>query len=227
MLTFVTRSEWRARNPKSVTTIPLPTPELWLHHTAGSERGHAGMRAIQDYHMDVRGYYDIAYSFVVDPDSLKVYVGRGPGIQGGHTEDHNSISHAICVMGNFDVLQPSNALLRTLAELINHGIAQGWWRGLSGGHRDASGASTACPGKYLYAEVNRIRLYQTANGSDDVTEDQMDQLGDWMQEQRVLTQKHVDEKIDEVLVELRSNNKGSIKRKLNRLLDNAGIGQDA
>lgn len=220
-LTFVTRSEWRARNPKAVTTIPIPTPELWLHHTAGSERGHEGMRAIQNYHMDVRGYNDIAYSFVIDPDSLKVYVGRGPGIQGGHTEGHNTISHAICVMGNFDVMQPSNGLLITIAELINHGIAQSWWRGLTGGHRQASGASTACPGKYLYAEINRIRLYQTTtDGDDTVTEAQMRQLGDWMQEQRALA-------VEEILAAINDTGKGSIKRKLNRLLDHAGIGHDA
>lgn len=219
-LTFVTRSEWRARNPKSVSTIDLPTPELWLHHTAGSERGHAGMRAIQDYHMDVKGWNDIAYSFVVDPDSLGVYVGRGPGIQGGHTEGHNSISHAICVMGNFDVTQPSDDLLKVIAELINHGVAQGWWRGLSGGHRDASGASTACPGSYLYAEINRIRLYQTIDGSDEMTEEQMRQLGDWMQEQRVLTVKEITEVIN-------STGRGSIKRKLNRLLEKAGMEADA
>lgn len=219
-LQFVTRSEWRARNPKSVATIPIPTQELWLHHTAGSERGHTGMRAIQDYHMDVKGWNDIAYSFVIDPDSLGVYVGRGPGIQGGHTEGHNTISHAICVMGNFDVTQPSDALLHTIAELINHGIERSWWRGLTGGHRDASGAETACPGRYLYAELNRIRLYQTTNGSDDVTKEQMDQLGKWMQEQRVLT-------VKEITSEINSTKRGSIKRKLNRLLEKAGLDADA
>lgn len=222
-LQFVTRSEWRARNPKSVRSIPIPTPDLWLHHTAGSERGDAGMRAIQDYHMDVKGWNDVAYSFVIDPDSLKVYVGRGPGIQGGHTEGHNTTSHAICVMGNFDVIQPSDDLLKVIAELINHGIEQGWWRGLTGGHRDASGAMTACPGRYLYAELYRIRLYQTTNGSDDVTDAQMNQLGRWMQEQRKLT----DAKIDEIMEEIKSTKRGSIKRKLNRLLEKAGLDADA
>lgn len=219
-LTFVTRSEWRARNPKSVTTIPIPTPELWLHHTAGSERGHAGMRAIQDYHMDVKGWNDIAYSFVIDPNTLGVYVGRGPGIQGGHTEGHNTISHAICVMGNYDVMQPSDDLLKTIAELANHGKEQGWWGELTGGHKDASGASTACPGKYLYAEINRIRLYQTIDGSDEVTEAQMRQIGDWMQEQRVLT-------VQEITEVINNTGRGSIKRKLNRLLEKAGLDADA
>lgn len=218
-LVFVPRSTWGARPPKSLTSIRVPTSELWLHHTAGNERGAAGMRAIQDYHMDVRGYNDIAYSFVVDPDTLMVYVGRGPGVQGGHTQGHNSISHAICVMGNFDVIQPSDNLLRTLAELVTYGERQAWWRSLTGGHRDASGASTACPGKYLYAEINRIRLYQTTNGDDKVTDAQMNQLGAWMQEQRKLA-------VEEILAELRSTERGSIKRKLNRLIDHAGISGD-
>lgn len=217
-LTFVSRSQWRARNPKGVTLIDIPTPELWLHHTAGSERGSEGMRAIQDYHMDVRGYRDIAYSFVIDPITNWVYAGRGAGVMGGHTEGHNTVSHAICVMGNFDVITPSDDLLRTIAELIDYGISRGWWTKFTGGHRDASGASTACPGKHLYAAIPQINQY-LKNGDDVVTEAQMRQLGEWMQEQRELT-------VKEILAELNSTKRGSIKRKLNRLLKAGGLSTD-
>lgn len=217
-LTFVTRSQWRARNPSHVNTIPIPTPDLWLHHTGGAERGSEGMRAIQDYHMDVKGWSDIAYSFVIDPISNWVYVGRGAGIQGAHTEGHNTTSHAICIMGNFEVMKPSDDLLRTIAELINYGVEKGWWSKFTGGHRDASGASTACPGKYLYAAIPTIKEY-TLNGDDVVTEEQMQQIGDWIQEQRAIG-------VKEILDELNSTGRGSIKRKLNRLLDKAGLKAD-
>lgn len=151
---------WGARQPERVIHIPVPTRELWLHHTAGNERGKAGMREIQNYHMDVKGWSDIAYSFVVDNDDQTVYEGRGFGIAGAHTKDHNSISHAICVMGNFDVEIPEYATLQTIANLINFGAERGQWLELTGGHRDASGAQTACPGKYLYEEIPTIRALQ-------------------------------------------------------------------
>lgn len=156
-MNIITRAEWGARPPKHRNTIPTPTPELWLHHTGGNHRGANGMRAIQAFHMDGRGWSDIAYSFVVDRISLDVYEGRGAGVAGGHTRGHNRISHAICCMGNFEHLIPQDDLLELLAELVAYGHKQGWWPDqFTGGHRDATGANTACPGRNLYARIPHI-----------------------------------------------------------------------
>jgi len=171
---IVSRREWGAKPPaKTPYAIATPTPELWLHHTAGSELGAAGMRTIQAFHMGPqRRWSDIAYSLVVDPVELVIYEGRGIGIAGGHTKGHNTISHAICVMGNFETRTASPALLRLLADLIRHGREQQWWRDLSGGHRQASGASTACPGRHLQAAIPEIRaLAATATAPPTDTED--------------------------------------------------------
>lgn len=161
-MNIITRADWGARPARHANRIDTPTPELWLHHTAGNHRGANGMRAIQAFHMDSRGWSDIAYSFVVDRISLDVYEGRGAGIAGGHTRGHNRVSHAICVMGNFEHLIPQDDLLELLAELVAHGHSQGWWPDqFTGGHRDASGANTACPGRNLYAHIphiNRLAL---------------------------------------------------------------------
>jgi hypothetical protein len=154
---IVPRSEWGARAPRAVTRITLPTPRLWVHHTAGSERGAAGMRSIQDFHMDGRGWNDIAYSFVVDDADGTIYEGRGAGVAGGHTEGDNSRSHAICVMGNFQDRAPHPRTLQSIVELARHGRDVGWWVPTLGGHRDAPGASTACPGGQLYAALPGLR----------------------------------------------------------------------
>lgn len=162
-VTIVSRAAWGARAPKRRYTIHTPTPRLWLHHTAGNEPdGAAGLRRIQNFHMNTRGWSDIAYSFVIDRRGV-IYEGRGPGVAGGHTAGDNSTSHAICVIGNYDVQHPPQAVLDAIAALIRHGRAQGWWRDLTGGHRDARGASTACPGRHLYAAIPRIR--QAAEGN--------------------------------------------------------------
>lgn len=155
---IVGRSGWNAGPPEhEPTRIPMPTPRLWIHHTAGSERGASGMRAIQHYHQDTKGWNDIAYSFVIDPDGT-VYEGRGAGIAGAHTEGDNSRSHAICVMGNYETDLPSVAVLNSIVELAAYGRDKGWWAPTLGGHRDAPGAQTKCPGQHLYAQLTRLKF---------------------------------------------------------------------
>lgn len=154
---YATRDEWGARPARSRHAIATPTPELWLHHFATDGwHGAAGMRACQDFHMDSRGWSDIAYSFCVDLDG-DIYEGRGAGIAGGHTKGHNTISHAICLMMNADTTRLPQAMVRATAELAAHGQRQGWWGDWSGGHKQASGASTACPGGYGMAALTDIR----------------------------------------------------------------------
>jgi hypothetical protein len=114
------------------------------------------MREIQRFHMDTRGWSDIAYSFLVDDDGT-VFEGRGAGVAGGHTQGHNTISHAICAMGNYEAQIPGELLLSAIRRLGAAGRDRGWWPGrFTGGHRDASGASTACPGSNLYAQLSTL-----------------------------------------------------------------------
>lgn len=154
---IISRTDWGARAPKRRSKIPTPTRELWLHHTAGNESGAAGMRKIQNFHMDGRGWSDIAYSFVIDPETLFIYEARGAGVLGGHTFGRNSISHAICVMGNFDRRTVPPALVDRIAQLAAYGHRKGWWpKTLTGGHRDVR--STSCPGDNLYRELAPINV---------------------------------------------------------------------
>lgn len=154
-ITIVSRAEWGARDRLRRHGIATPTPELYLHHTAGNESGPGGMRAIQQFHMDVKGWSDIGYSFVVDPDTLTVYEGRGAGVAGGHTKGRNSVSHGIAVMGDFTVNDPSAELVALLAGLVHHGLTREWWGDrFTGGHRDV--VATACPGDRLYAAIPTI-----------------------------------------------------------------------
>ncbi len=158
---ITSRAEWGARSPKGRKTIATPSRELWLHHSADGAEGAAGMRATQRYHMEGRGYVDVAYSFCVDRFTGEVFEGRGAGVRGGHTKSRNTRSHAICVFGNFEEINtPTAALIERLGELVALGHRLGWWpAGLSGGHRDVS--STACPGSSLYRvipEINRVAL---------------------------------------------------------------------
>lgn len=162
---IVSRHAWRARSPKRRAYIKTPTAELWWHHFASEHHGPQGMRDIQSFHMDTKGWTDIAYSFCVDDDGT-IYEGRGVGVAGGHTANRNSISHAICLMGNFQNRPVPRAALQSCAALAAHGIDSGWWVGWTSGHRNAPGASTACPGDFAMRALPDLRaltdLYRTA-----------------------------------------------------------------
>ena len=162
---IITRAEWGARPPKYRYNLSTPTPRLWLHHAAGailpgddsvSDADLRRIRSIQNYHMDKRGWSDIAYNFLVDPDG-NIFEGRGADIKGGHTYGENSVSHGICVMGNYDNQLVDSDLPDRLVEFVRFGYQQSWWPlGFTGGHKDAPEAETSCPGRYLYRLLPEI-----------------------------------------------------------------------
>lgn len=155
-MVYVRRAAWGARRPRSQSIMRLPQSDVWLHHTAGSEPdGPAGVRAVQNFHMDVRGWYDIAYSFVIDRRG-SIFEGRGPGVAGAHTQGHNSTSHAICVLGNYDRDPVPQPAVDAVVALLHRGVREGWWpvARLAGGHRDVG--TTSCPGDRLYRRIDDI-----------------------------------------------------------------------
>lgn len=159
MRRILTRHEWGARPPERRYAISIPTPKLYLHHSAGSGADERTVRAIQDYHMDVRDWSDIAYSFLIDNDApdVDIFEGRGVGIAGGHTRGQNTVSHAICLIGNFEDELPTEEALEATAWLVALGANENWWPSrITGGHRDAPGANTSCPGDALYAAIPHI-----------------------------------------------------------------------
>ena len=57
---IVTRAEWGARSPTSVSYLSLPVPYAFVHHTEGSTCSSVSscssvVRGIQNYHMDSLG----------------------------------------------------------------------------------------------------------------------------------------------------------------------------
>lgn len=136
--------------------MKVPAAGLFIHHTDTNPADHATaerhQKAIQDFHMDVRKYDDIAYSFIIYPDGL-VLEGRGWGIVGAHTEGHNSTAHAFCFAGSFNSDKLTNRARDTSRELWQLGDELGMISREYDlkGHRDV--AQTACPGDNLYKEI--------------------------------------------------------------------------
>jgi hypothetical protein len=154
---YVTRAEWGASPPtEPLVRIAMPTPRLWVHHSADDRQGAAAVRAHQAFHQGTRGWKDLAYAFLVGIDGT-IFEGRGHEWVGGATEGDNSRSQAICLLGNFQTYGPSVDQWRALVDLVRHGRDAGWWTPTCGGHRDAPHAETACPGNHLYRRLPELR----------------------------------------------------------------------
>ena len=137
---------------------------------------------IQSYHIDTRGWDDIAYNFVVDRFGRIWQAREGDlyePITGGHTTGLNTESVGVAVLGNFADQAAPQEVVDAVSRLL------GWKLGIHGvdplgsnlvrstggdyadtgdlvhvlniaGHRDHQ--ITACPGNYLYSRLGEIRI---------------------------------------------------------------------
>lgn len=148
----------------------------FVHHTVNANNYTAAqvpgiIRSIYSYHVRTRGWSDIGYNFLVDRFG-RIWEGRAGGVDrpvvGAHTEGYNNYSFGAAAIGNFETVRPSSAVLNAYGALFAwklslHGVDAGSKAQRIGsrtfpaisGHRDTK--STACPGKYLYAQIPTIR----------------------------------------------------------------------
>ena len=129
------------------------------------------LRSIYAYHTKSRGWSDVGYNFLVDRFG-RIWEGRYGGVDrpvvGAHTLGYNDDAFAMSAIGNFELVQPSQVMIEAYAALFAwklslHGVTatstrqyvtKRYFQAING-HRDA--ASTACPGRYLYAKIPEIR----------------------------------------------------------------------
>jgi hypothetical protein len=141
--------------------------------------------AMFDYHRYVRGYFDIAYNFIIDAFG-RIWEGRAGGIDepvlGAHAGGFNGVSTGIAVLGTFMDSVPPVAALDALARLLAwklslHGVpprgearvevnpADAYYSPFRpgqrvllpriAGHRD--GDLTDCPGDAFYHRLPALR----------------------------------------------------------------------
>lgn len=153
---FVPRSGWGARPPRSTTGITGVdgTAFHWEGPRMG-EFGHdrcaAKVRGIQAFHMDSRGWADLAYNAVVCYHGY-VYEGRGRGRRcaANGTNDGNANFYAVC--GLFGDGDPFTEEMRVAYMDARHWL-MGGALGLIRPHR--SFKATACPGNGVVDWINR------------------------------------------------------------------------
>lgn len=148
----------------------------FVHHTVNAneytkEQVPGIIRGIYAYHTRSRGWSDIGYNFLVDRFG-RIWEGRYGGIArpvvGAHTLGYNDYAFAMSAIGNFETAHPKAKMVRAYGALMAwklslHGVSATSTSQRVGsrtfaainGHRDAG--STACPGRYLYEKLPRIR----------------------------------------------------------------------
>ncbi|MFA5711826.1 N-acetylmuramoyl-L-alanine amidase [Mycolicibacterium sp.] len=151
---IITRVELGLRAPRR-PPLRIPTPtRTWLHHTAGPGTDAAAVRAVQAWHMDGRGWSDIAYPVLVGDG--QVYEGRGALVD--HLTADPIGSFVLCLMGNRHTHPVPRADIDAAAWLLAHALLSGWTTSpILGGHRDIPGTPwTACPGDHGIAAIPAI-----------------------------------------------------------------------
>lgn len=163
-MTIHSRAAWKARPPRDRTPQQLTSNStLFVHWSTGQGLGPAldtweekcaAVRAVQNFHMDVRDWNDIGYGYVVVQPTkwwrrAHVFMGRGgdtvPASQAGHNTGHTSV----CVLMREGEPLRKNTV-RALKELYKSLPC-----GSVKGHRDVG--ATSCPGDLLYAALPEIR----------------------------------------------------------------------
>ncbi len=166
-LGVVTRESWGARRGRCSSRNASKT-RMAIHYTVTNSNNPARqVRGIQRYHMDSRGWCDIAYHFLVGIDGT-VYEGRPLELLGSHVRGNNTGNIGIAFIGCFHpsgcsrlgTTTPSEVSIQSAGRLVGE-LSRIYGIEVNGvrvkGHRDHSGASTSCPGDYLYSRLEDLR----------------------------------------------------------------------
>lgn len=169
---MVDRDTWGAPRPCASPGYAAVT-HLVVHHSAGvntSNNWAQVVLSIWDFHVNTRAYCDVAYNYLIDPNGV-LYEGRSGGnnVIGAHFCSTNTGTMGVCLLGNFQEVEPTEAMLNTLANVLA-------WKSCNAaidplaksiharsnldlnhicGHRD--GCATECPGNNVYSKLTNVR----------------------------------------------------------------------
>ena len=170
---IVSRAGWGC-NESLMTWPPQyePVTHIIIHHTATPNTDTdwaARVRSIYYYHAVTKGWGDIGYNYLVDPNGV-LYEGRygGDDVIGAHAYGYNDGTMGLAFLGTYSNTSPSSVMLNSAEELLAWKCDQRSIDPLGSGpdndgavypyicgHRDV--ANTECPGDKLYNLLPTIR----------------------------------------------------------------------
>ena len=131
------------------------TDQVVIHHTGNPRDDDLSTEEINASHQ-AQGWTCIGYHYVVRKDGT-VEVGRPHWTVGAHAYGKNSHTIGIHVCGNFEIGEPTDAQIESLAMLLanlctDYGLPID--RDHLVGHRELM--ETACPGRNLYEMMDTV-----------------------------------------------------------------------
>ena len=152
-MAVIKRREWGAKAPKNTTPLPISVRGVALHWVGVEIKGDTTkvVRGIQRYHQETRGYFDVAYNYLISLDG-QVFEGRGWNNRSGANGSSklNRQYGAICLlMGPGQ--EPTEEMIDATRNTIKH-FRQIYPRATEiVGHRDIN--PTACPGDSVHGLI--------------------------------------------------------------------------
>ena len=188
---IVTRAQWGADEGLRKPGLSYDThvSKIIVHHTGTPNdiTDYAGLCREILANETAGEYLDIAYNWLIDPNG-RIYEGRwaqnypsgvphtgeslGANVRGAHAIYHNSNTIGVALMGTYDTIDPTPAMLDALVTLLTwkcarwgiDPMARGTYLASNGavenlfnicGHRDTS--ATDCPGQIVEPMLPAIR----------------------------------------------------------------------
>lgn len=126
---------------------------LVIHHTS---RIQMDVFEAHEFHQQERGWSGIGYNYFIEKNG-DIVEGRGHNV-GAHVYGHNRTTLGICITGDFEIEQPTDAQYRSLIKLCDHLLKE---HSLPVdcivGHRDLD-SKTSCPGKNVNFAIIRNKV---------------------------------------------------------------------
>lgn len=171
---IVPAADWRRERWGRLTPLRLPVGELWVHHGAAGRPTLATLRSYERFHVRSRGWQALGYCYAITGDGT-IYEGRGLHV-GAHTSGRNDRSVGVLLIGDWTRETPPGPMIRSLAELTQHLHDTGVLASptITGGHGDAPGASTSCPGAGGRVAIGRARRMLTTPAPPPPTYEEVD-----------------------------------------------------
>jgi hypothetical protein len=178
---IIAASEWRkGLTPPKEAPIKTTVKHVIVHHSAGSNTTTNFLEAVRNIYTfhttpppNGNGWNDVGYNFLITQDGT-IFQGRdgqgimdGDNVLGAHFCGKNNGTMGICLLGNYNEVQPSNVAIKSLINLAGWKLGKeklpviGQFQHTDGllniisGHRD--GCATECPGNNLYAKLAEFR----------------------------------------------------------------------
>lgn len=138
--------------------LPRNAVQYLIVHQTATPRDRTTFDAVKRHHIGL-GWGNIAYHYFIESNG-RIRKGRNERTAGTHTKagGMNFKSLGICLAGNFNEEEPTEAQLTSLEQILKSLAAKykiPKTRIL--GHLEAPGAVTQCPGQHLLAWIEKFR----------------------------------------------------------------------